>query len=107
MLRQGPTATCLFQLLSVDIVGPLLYSISGYTNILSFQDVFRKFLILLPLRQATAKHVSLNFENNVISVYETPQKVIMDNGGPFVGKLFHDVLKRYDIESWHINIYHS
>lgn len=106
MLSQSPTTTRPFEILSVDVVGPLPRSTAGYSYIFSVQDVFSKFLLLFPLRQATAKHISWNFEDNVILVYGAPQKVIMDNGGPFTSKLFHEVLRNYDIEPWHIANYH-
>ena len=61
--RQGnlnPTAPTIGgpgELLSIDLVGKLPMS-NGYQYILSAQDVFTKYLFLIPLRDKTAEHVT-------------------------------------------------
>lgn len=106
MLSQGPTATRPFQILSMDIIGPLPRSASGYSFIFSVQDIFSKFVLFFPLRQATGKRISEMLEDNVILVYGAPQKAIMDNGKPFISTIFQDMLKKYDITSLRVANYH-
>lgn len=106
MLSQGPTATRPFQILSMDIVGPLPRSVSGYSYILSIQDIFSKFILLFPLRKATSNQVATIFEDQVILMFGAPQKVIMDNGVQFTGHILQDVLKKYDIMPCHISNFH-
>lgn len=106
MLSQGPTATRPFEILSIDLVGPLPRSVSGFSYILSVQDIFSKFLLLFPLRNATGKKISEILEDQVILLYGAPQKIIMDNGVQFTGNVLHSLLEKYDITPYHIANYH-
>ncbi|CAD7000872.1 unnamed protein product [Ceratitis capitata] len=47
----------LWEMICVDLVGPLVKSTQGYQYILTVVDYFSKFPLLSPLRTATAKSV--------------------------------------------------
>lgn len=90
-----------FQVVSVDLVGPLPRSTSGYTFLLVVTCCFSKFTLLFPLRRATSANVAKNFENHVILAHGVPETVIVDNGTQFTGSEFRTLLERYNIPKHH------
>jgi hypothetical protein len=62
-----------FEKCTIDIVGPLNYSMIGYHYILTAQDDLSKFLIAVPLAEQSADEVAKAFVDNVILNYGTPQ----------------------------------
>lgn len=106
MLSQQPTATKPWQVVSVDIVGPLPRSTSGFSYIFSVCDVFSKFCLFFPLRSATASSIVKWLEDHVILVYGVPRKIIADNGPQFRSTLFRDTLSGYGIELRYTANYH-
>nr|CAI5840394.1 unnamed protein product [Callosobruchus analis] len=107
MLSHGPTATHPFEVVSIDLVGPLPRSTSGFQYIVTMVDVFSKFVLFFPLRSATSAKVAQIFEDQVILLFGAPCKVIMDNGSQFKGKPFQDLLKSYEIQLGYIANYHA
>lgn len=85
------------QMLSIDLVGPLPRSYSGFTVILSCVDVFSKFTWLFPLRNGTARSIIKILEENIFLVHGVPRTIICDNGRQFVSKEFKDLLNSYNI----------
>lgn len=85
------------QMLSLDLVGPLPRSYSGFTVILSCVDVFSKYTWLFPLRQGTAKSIIKNIEENIFLVHGVPRTIICDNGRQFISKEFKELLRSYNI----------
>lgn len=90
-----------FQVVSVDLVGPLPRSTSGYTFLMVVTCCFSKYTLLFPLRRATSANVAKNFENHVILAHGVPETVIVDNGTQFTGSEFKEVLVRYNIPKHH------
>lgn len=54
--------------------------------------------MLFPLRRATSANVANIFENHVMLAHGVPETVIVDNGAPFTGSEFREVLVRYNIK---------
>lgn len=106
LLSQTASTTRPWQLLSVDIMGPLPRTSSGHCYILSVVDVFSKFLLLFPMRKATASKVCELLENQVILLFGSPQGMIMDNGVQFRSKKVTEMLQKYKISQKHISFYH-
>lgn len=90
-----------FQVVSVDLVGPLPRSTSGFTFLLVVTCCFSKYTLLFPLRRATSANVAKNFENYVILAHGVPETVIVDNGTQFTGSEFKELLVRYNIPKHH------
>lgn len=74
MLTKQATISRPWELVSVDLMGPLPRSTSGYTFILSVMDCFTKFVLLFPIRQATASAIIRWLEDHVILIYGAPRK---------------------------------
>ena len=82
---------------SMDLVGPLPTSTKGNKYILTVLDLCSKYLIAIPLRAATAKHVTAALRKDVICIYGVPQLLVSDNGTQFKCKLFKEVCERHKI----------
>lgn len=106
MLSQTPTVSRPWQLVSADIVGPLPRSTSGNSYIFSVSDCFSKYVLLFPLRTATATKIVKILEDQIILVYGAPNKIITDNGAQFRSNLFRDTLRKYDIKTSYTANYH-
>lgn len=106
MLSQQPAASRPFQIISVDLVGPLPRSTSGYRYVLSVLDVFSKFVLFFPLRSATAPGIVKWLEEHVILVYGIPQKLILDNGPQFRSRQFKELMNHYGIQPRFTAYYH-
>lgn len=106
MLSKQPTTSRPWELVSTDIVGPLPRSTSGYSYILSVMDCFSKFVLLFPLRQATASTIVKWLEDHVILIYGAPKKIIVDNGAQFKSFLFRNLMKNYNISINYTANYH-
>lgn len=90
-----------FQVLSVDLVGPLPKSRSGFVHLLVVTCCFSKYTLLFPLRRATSAAVAKCFENYVLLSHGIPETVITDNGVQFTGSEFRSLLGKYNIPRVH------
>lgn len=106
LLSKTPTVSKPWQLVSTDIVGPLPRSSSGHSYILSICDCFSKYVLLFPLRQATASKITSLIEEQVILIFGAPRKIITDNGAQFRSHLFKNKMEEYHIEISYTANYH-
>lgn len=106
MLSLQPTVTKPWDIISIDIVGPLPRSTSGYAYILSVLDCFTKYVLLFPIRSANATSIVKIMEDNVFLVYGAPKRIITDNGVQFKGKDFKALLLKYNVKASLISNYH-
>lgn len=95
-----------WELISIDIVGPLPKSSSGFCYILSIQDYFSKFCIFQPMRQANAKSICKILEEHVFLLFGVPHNIICDNGKQFISKEFQSLAKTYNVNVQHVAFYH-
>lgn len=101
MLSPQVTATRPWEIVSVDMVGPLPRSTNGHSYILSVMCCFSKFVLLFPLRTATTLNILKWLEDHTILVYGAPKKLIVDNGSQFRSKQFQEAMAQYGIQiSW-------
>lgn len=106
MLSTQPTALKPWDILSIDIVGPLPRSNSGFVYILTVLDCFSKYILLFPIRSATATNVVKNLEDNVFLVYGAPRKIVTDNGVQFKSKEFRLLMLKYKVNFAPVSNYH-
>ncbi|XP_015112553.1 mucin-5AC-like [Diachasma alloeum] len=76
---QGPWTT-----VAADIVGSIPPSKTGYSYVLVLQDLFTKWVKIIPLRRTTGKAIREQVENVIISRWGTPRVPFTDNGTEFV-----------------------
>lgn len=96
-----------FQLISIDLIGPLPRSTKGHTSLLVVTDWFTKFVQVLPLRKATTSAILKFLENDVFLMFGVPQIVMCDNGPQFVSAAFRKLMERYNVQKiWYNAAYH-
>lgn len=98
--------SCPWQMVSVDIIGPLPPSSSQKKYIITINDTFTKYTIMHPLRTDSAKNVASVVENEAILMFGASEVVICDNGVQFRSKEFQQMARRYDIKVWYTPKYH-
>lgn len=82
-----------WQVIAVDLMGPFPRSKSGNTFLLEISDWFTKYVILHPLRKATAENIAKFLESDVFLKFGVPQFIISDNGTQFAGRIMKNLAK--------------
>lgn len=95
-----------WEMLSIDLIGPLPRSNRGFLYILTVVDNFSKFPLLFPLRSATAKSVLKVLEDHVFLLFGVPRSIICDNGVQFRSKEFKNLCESYGVEISYTAYYH-
>lgn len=96
-----------WQVIAVDIMGPLPRSSNGNSYLLVVADWFSKYSLLFPMRRAIASTIVKFMENQVFLVYGVPQFIICDNGKQFAGRVFNSLAKAYNVQKiWFNARYH-
>ncbi|KAH0944838.1 hypothetical protein HN011_010506, partial [Eciton burchellii] len=73
-----------FDKVSMDIVGPLPTTSSGYRYILTIQDLLTKYSVAVPLKQITSSKMAEALVEKFISIpYTAPKAWITDQGSNF------------------------
>lgn len=102
-LMGSPKQCCRpFQTLSIDLVGPFPVSRNRFTHLLVAMCCFTKYIMLFPLRRATAANVVRHLENDVFMKHGIPQTVISDNGTQFTGHEIQALFHKYNIPQVHL-----
>lgn len=96
-----------WELISVDLVGPLPRSNSGYTYILVVVDYFSKFPLFFPLRKANAAPIVKAIENDVFLLFGVPTSIIVDNGVQFRSREFKTLMSSYNVKIRYTANYHA
>lgn len=86
-----------FQFVYTDMLGPYPRSKHGNTTILVVLDKFSKFILLHPLRKATAKEVIEFIEQRVIQMFGAPEVLYSDNGVQYKSKEFSALMQKYGV----------
>lgn len=96
-----------WQFLTLDYLGP--FPPSGKTRstcLLVVTDVFTKFILVQPFKQATASSLIKFLEQSIFLLFGVPQIVLTDNGSQFTSKVFKELLSHYGITHWLTPSYH-
>ncbi len=76
-----------FDIIGVDLVGPLPKTREGYQYILVVQDLFSKWVEAFPIRTKTAKEVADVLVSEIICRFGSPRQILSDNGKEFLNEL--------------------
>ncbi|KAG7307441.1 hypothetical protein JYU34_007633 [Plutella xylostella] len=90
-----------FQVLSIDLVGPLPNTRKQNNYIFVVTCCFSKYCFIFPLRRATADLVTKHLENDVFLVHGIPQTVVLDNGCQFISHELDRLFKKYKVPNVH------
>lgn len=91
------TADRPWQRLFIDFLGPYPRSKRGNAYLFIALDQFSKFVLLKPMRKATAIEVTKYLESDVFHVFGVPESIWSDNGVQFISKEFKSLLGQYGI----------
>lgn len=94
-----------WDVLSIDLLGPLPRSKRGFAYILAVTDCFSKFTLTFPLRKASAAAVVKHLENDVFLLFGAPFRIISDNGQQFRSKEYRQLLSKYKVRSSYTSFY--
>ena len=87
-----------WEMVSVDLVGPLPRSNNGNSTLLVMQDRLTKWIEVKPLRKATGVAIAQAIKEQIILKFGCPRVIISDNGRQFISKEFRQVLADAKIE---------
>ncbi|KAL9708175.1 hypothetical protein quinque_011693 [Culex quinquefasciatus] len=76
------------------------------TYLLVATDVFSKFVLVQPFREAKAGPLADFVENMIFRLFGVPEIILTDNGSQFVSKIFRGLLESYHVTHWLTPAYH-
>lgn len=106
LMGSRPKITKPWQMICIDLVGPLPRSTKGFMNILVVSDYFSKFPLFFALRQATASSVTKYIEDQVFLLFGVPEFIICDNGVQFKSREFTKMCEGYTTKILYNAAYH-
>lgn len=96
-----------FQMISMDLLGPLPRSTKQNAYLLVITDRFTKYSSLFPIRQATASKIMDLVETRWFCIFGVPETIIMDNGKQFISKALKNLANKYAAKNlWYNAFYH-
>ena len=90
----------------LDFIGPINSPSEGCTWILVAIELFTKWVEAVALKKATSKSVANFLRENIICHFRVPNKIISDNGTPFLNKDLHRLTEWYSISHTTSTPYH-
>ena len=95
-----------FEIVAIDIVGPLPSTENGKRYLLTVLDHLTRFCEAIPLRTQTAKEVGRTFVDQIVCRYGSPKCLISDRGGNFTSHLFRQICAELKIRRVLTTAYH-
>lgn len=86
-----------WQRLYIDFLGPYPRSKRGNTTVLILLDQFSKFVVLKPVRKATAQEFVKFLETDIFHLFGVPESILSDNGSQFRSHLLKNLFTRYGV----------
>ncbi len=95
-----------FEMVAVDVVGPLPVSQNGNKYILVFSDYLTRYPEAFPLKDYTTESIAKILVNEVVLRYGFPAKLLSDRGTSFLSKVAQCVYKLLNVEKINTTSYH-
>ena len=95
-----------WEIVGVDLMGPLPKSYGGNEYLLVAVDHYSKWVEVFPLRKATGKAVACLIVRQLFSRYGAPKRLLSDNGSQFTCKAMEAVCAEWGVEQIFISPYH-
>lgn len=105
-MGKRPNIERCWQMISVDLVGPLPRSKKGNFCIVVITDYFSKFSLFFPIKKATSSAVIKIMEDHIFLIFGVPEFLIADNGKQFTSREFQNLLKEYGVPPLYNASYH-
>lgn len=100
------TASCAFQKVFLDIVGPIETDANNKRYILTLQCELSKFVEGYPLENKEATTVAKAFVENFILRYGVPEEIVTDQGTEFLNSTLIETCKLLEIKQLKSTAYH-
>lgn len=104
---QTPVPAQRFEVLAVDLFGPLPETKNGNRWVLAVEDTATKWMELFAMPVASADAVAKLLIEEVFLRYGTCRRIISDNGVQFVSAIMQKVAVCFDIDMPYIPLYHA
>uniref|UniRef100_A0A0A9Z8Q1 RNA-directed DNA polymerase n=2 Tax=Lygus hesperus TaxID=30085 RepID=A0A0A9Z8Q1_LYGHE len=91
---------------SADIMGPFPRSSTGNKYLLVFEDIFTKWVELVPIRNTSSAVILNKFRSVILNRFGTPSILITDNASNFVSSSVQSLAKSCNIEHRKTPLYH-
>lgn len=95
-----------FETVSLDVVGPIPISRSGFQYILVIQDQLSRWLQFNPMRDQSADTVARVFLSRWVHTFGVPRRILTDRGSNFVSTLFRRLLHFLGSKAVNTTAYH-
>ena len=95
-----------FEMVCIDIVGPLPVTRRGNRYILTTIDKFTRFVHMIPVQTITAENIAYEFRAEYLLKYGIPDKILSDRGSQFTGYIFKILCKLYGVDKIFTTAYH-
>ena len=95
-----------FQMICMDIVGPLPVTSNENRYLLTIIDRFTRFVMAIPLPEISAVEVARAFVNNWIYLFGVPDQLLTDNGTQFTSEVMLAVEHIMGIKQLLTTVYH-
>lgn len=105
-LVQTPIHAQRFEVIAIDLFGPLPETASGEKWIFIVEDTSTKWVELFALKQATAEECARVLISEIFMRYGVPRKMVSDNGVQFVGNVMQKVACCMGVKQSLTPVYH-
>ena len=105
-LRPNNWAQRPFEMVSMDILGPLPTTIMGNRYLLVFTDYFTRWVEVIPLPDQKAETIAREFVTQILLRHGVPTKLLTDCGSNFLSKLMGSVYSYFGIRKLATTPYH-
>ena len=105
-LMQTVASNQRFEVIAIDLVGPLPKSSEGYQWIFVVEDLCSRWVELFALKEATAQNCALTLLNEVLLRYGLPRRIHSDNGCQFISALMQKLTFVLGIKQTFTPVYH-
>lgn len=95
-----------FEILSIDLFGPLPRGLKDEKWIFIIEDTASRWVELFALTEATAQQCALTLLNEVLLRYGLPRRISSDNGTQFVSAIMQQLTFCLDIQQFMSPVYH-
>ncbi len=104
-LMQHTKTTVPWQMLGLDLLGPLPRNSKGHEYLLVSVDYFSKWVTLVPLKSAKTRPIGEHMYD-LCCRFGFPEAVLSDNGPQFISKVWESLWERNGTKTKHTTPYH-